>query len=223
MTTTISKSMQRLEAASVASTIAGSLVSIATQQIAYLSIPLSLTLGLHLVSYNRSKAAQRIRDTTLEQHHQALSGDLEQVKSTLGRLEKDQVELTQLYKQLQDILSYTQQIQNELQQAELYYKRGLVYRQLNQLEAALSDFNTAVSLDSSLAAAYFERATIKAARGQRQDAAADFKTAANAYFSQDDLIQYQEAKDRLQAMYDLRGDDQVSQNAVQATVAAFFS
>lgn len=70
-----------------------------------------------------------------------------------------------------------QSIQSGYNNPYAYYLRGLGYILEEQPDAALKDFNTAISLKPDFALAYHDRAGIKRERGDLQGALFDYKTA----------------------------------------------
>ena len=60
--------------------------------------------------------------------------------------------------------------------AEAYYQRGLIYRQLNEYENAIEDFTKAIELDPNHAAAYRYRGLTHAFLGNNEQAMRDYET-----------------------------------------------
>ena len=75
------------------------------------------------------------------------------------------------------VQQYTQQIQNNPNDAEAYYNRGLAYRHLNQYERAITDYTKAIQLNPNLAAVYYNRGVAYENLGQYERAIQDFSQA----------------------------------------------
>ena len=77
----------------------------------------------------------------------------------------------------EEIQQYTQQIQNNPNNAVSYLNRGLAYRHLNQYERAITDYTKAIQLNPNFAEAYYNRGKAYQALGNTASAQADFARA----------------------------------------------
>ncbi len=222
-TSSKSKLIPMLELTTVVGTVAGSLVSAATQQVVYLSVPLSLAIGLHVVNHRGLKWQQQQTSEALDFQQQQLSQQQAEMATMGQTLKKRQGKLHQTCQLLNEVADYSRKIQAAGQDSsDLYYQRGLCYQQLGNLDSARVDFDTAIVTDPSLAEAYFERGQIKVSQGYRQAALADFRASANHYFSRGDLARYQEAKEKMQSLHDTRHEEQEPESAGPVSVEVFF-
>ncbi|BAY47285.1 hypothetical protein SAMD00079811_49020 [Scytonema sp. HK-05] len=96
--------LQVVEGCSVVSCIVGSIVSVVSQQLMYVSVPLTVALSLNLI--NRSKFQQQIRQynkTTVSEMHQAINSLDQQVQT----LPTQSVDLDPVFKSLLQVQQTT--------------------------------------------------------------------------------------------------------------------
>jgi len=77
--------------------------------------------------------------------------------------------------------------------ADAYYDRGNVRRELGDKEGAIRDFNQAIKINPKNAQAYFARASLRRDLGNKKGAISDFQEAAKLFQRQGDNKLYQEA------------------------------
>jgi tetratricopeptide (TPR) repeat protein len=84
--------------------------------------------------------------------------------------------------------------------AEAYNYRGTAYFWLQQYQKALEDYQQAITLDKTLAIAYYNRAYVYLELGNKAAAIADFKQGATLSQEQGDSLSYQQALDLIQEL-----------------------
>ncbi|MEA5533542.1 tetratricopeptide repeat protein [Crocosphaera sp. XPORK-15E] len=82
--------------------------------------------------------------------------------------------------------------------AEVYNYRGTAYFWLQQYQNALEDYQQAITLDQTLAIAYYNRAYVYLELGDKAAAIADFRQGATLSQEQGDSLSYQQALDLIQ-------------------------
>ncbi|MBW4683275.1 MAG: tetratricopeptide repeat protein [Microcoleus vaginatus WJT46-NPBG5] len=102
---------------------------------------------------------------------------------------------------------FTQALQINSSYAEAYISRGNVYRKLGFYQPAIQDFTQALQLKPNDAQAYYNRAVTYSELGEKrrslddkQKALADYQKAANLFFEQGDMVNYNQAMKNLPAI-----------------------
>lgn len=78
----------------------------------------------------------------------------------------------------ENIYQYSQQIKNTPEDPKLYVNRGVQYALLGLYPDAISDYNKAVKIDSTIAEAYYNRGIAKARFAYTKGSCLDVKKAA---------------------------------------------
>lgn len=99
--------------------------------------------------------------------------------------------------------------------AKALYNRGLIWRQRGQAGQAMEDYTSALYLDPQLSEAYFARAGLLMAAGQRVFALADYDKALKYDFGQPHLVHYARA-----LIFIKRGERGAAKQALYAALKA---
>jgi tetratricopeptide (TPR) repeat protein len=223
-----------------ATTVAGSILSVVTQQIIYLSLPLSFSLVFTMLSFRqkdqqiqtsqeniselrqdisrRVQEVEKVHQESISELRQDISRHVQEIEKVCAALKNKQAKLQETDQILAEIQSYSQQIQMEPKVATLYYERGLKYQALENIQGAIADFNQAIRLDPTLAKAYYQRGLLGSILGDRKGAIEDFRTASKHFFAQGDLQHYQAAKEKSLAIHDLKSENSLQVPEVLADV-----
>jgi tetratricopeptide (TPR) repeat protein len=78
---------------------------------------------------------------------------------------------------------YSKAIANKSDSPELYFVRGRAYRQNEQYDESLRDFDKAIALKPNYAEAYSQRGVLYIGRGDQGKARADFKKSCDLGYS----------------------------------------
>ena len=217
-----------VEALSVLGSIGGSIASVVSQQVAFASIPLSLSVALNLV--NRSRLLGLINQSHQTAFTQLIQENVEtQVKlgslteqiaqvqqftTTLGQdinnlhtytqtINSGQTKTAEMVYCLREIDTCTQTIRIHPKSAKAYYNRGLTYTSLGDKEVALHDYSEAIIINASYAEAYQMRGTTRADLGNKKGAIQDLRTAAKLFLDEGDIANYQKTRDLSMSFHEL--------------------
>ena len=109
----------------------------------------------------------------------------------------------------QKLIDYTLAISQNPKDAEAYKNRGVVHKDLGELEKAIADLTRSISFNSQDAESYYNRGTVYQSQGKHEDAIADFSRAIElqndfmmAYINRS--VAYRELKEHSLAAEDLQ-------------------
>ena len=219
--------LDTVEIISAIASVGGAVASVVSHQVAFASIPLSLSVALNLA--NRKRLINEVVDTQNHltaqvqqtQENGSLIGTLsdqlkqvQQLNSYSSRAIKelgDRTEsLEQNQKQLEEMLAnlgksehLTQAIRANPNSAKFYYSQGMSHQRSGDPQPAIEDYSEAIRLHPSYAEAYHHRGMLYAEMGNKQQAVDDLRKAAKFYFEQEDLDGYQKARDLAQEIHAL--------------------
>ena len=168
-------------------------------------------------SHNSHVAKYQTDQNILSEKINKLNADFNERTQELQR-QKD--ELANKVEYLNQIESFTRAIQSSPKSAELYCQRGVSYQQMGKKERAIEDYTKAIELDPSYAVAHHNRGLVNSDLGNKKAAVEDLRKASKFYFEQGDLDNYQETRNRSQAIHELnsaskeQGSDKVLANSV---------
>jgi tetratricopeptide (TPR) repeat protein len=223
--------MDGLEVAGVVASIAGAIGAAVMQQVAFATIPLSLTAALSLANRRRwdqalSQSQQAAVAQLITQQQQQRSqmtdqgegfelkltevtGQIDGLKSELAQqceaLSAKDSDIGTALEKLWQIDRCTQSIRTNPEDAELFYQRGEIRQSLSRTEdnfLAIADYTQAIALEPTLAKAYFNRGMLRSALNERRMAGEDLRAAAKAFFDQGNMERYAEAKQLSEEIYE---------------------
>lgn len=216
-----------VETFSVIGSIGGAIASAVSQQVAFASIPLCLSVTLSLVNRkrlldsisqsNQTGVAQLIQENVQTQAKlgtlteqlaevQQLTTALEQPTSNIQNCTqslKEQTNIEKMVDHLREIETCTQTIRIKPKYANAYYNRGISYQQLGDKEGAIGDYTEAIRINSSYAEAYHARGLARAELGNKKGAIEDLREAAKLFFEKGDMANYQTARDLIKKFHEL--------------------
>ena len=217
-----------VEIVSVVGSIGGSIASVVTQQVAFASIPLSLSVTLNLLNrrqllesmqQNHESAIAQVAQENAETQAkiEILAEQLVEVKqlnTDLGQnfknlqdytqnIRKEQMKISKLVSFLREIETCEQTIRIKPSYAEAYYNKGITHQSLGDKEAAICDYTDAIRISPSYTEAYYNRGIIRAELGDKKGAVEDLREAARLFFEQGDIANYQKARDLSKKLHEL--------------------
>lgn len=138
---------------------------------------------------------------------QGLITDLSQRSSHLQHhtqlLRKGQTKISKIVGWLREIETCNQTIRSNPNSAHAYYSRGLSYQRLGVQDGAIEDYNQAIRLNSCYAEAYYARGVLSAALKDKKGAVKDLREAAELFFEEGNIINYQKARDLSKKFHEL--------------------
>ena len=219
--------LDTVEIISAIASVGGAVASVVSQQVAFASIPLSLSVALNLA--NRRRIINEVVDT-----QNRLTAKVQQTQengSSLGTLSEQLKQVQQLssyssraikevgdrtesleqnQKQLEEMLAnfgksehLAQAIEANPNSARFYFSQGLSHQRSGEPQKAIEDYSEAIRLHPSYAEAYHHRGILDAEVGNKQQAVDDLRKAAKFYFEQENLDGYQKARDLAQEIHAL--------------------
>ncbi|AFZ37114.1 Tetratricopeptide TPR_1 repeat-containing protein [Stanieria cyanosphaera PCC 7437] len=219
-----------VEIVSVVSSVGGSLLAIVLQQTALSSIPLSICVAVNLCNRNRLLKAQdtqkaiailtaQIQEnhinldqafnqiSTVEQSIANLNTDTQKLQEQDENVEQQIQQLTELVKKLEkiQILSKAMAVGGS---SEDFSELAHHCQNIGELSKARELYTEAIKHNHRNANAYQQRGVIRSELDDKQGAIQDFRMAAKLYFEQEDLENYQQAKDLCNKLYELEDSNQ---------------
>ncbi|MEO1131076.1 MAG: tetratricopeptide repeat protein [Cyanobacteria bacterium J06639_1] len=209
-----SKSNHWLDAAEILSAVGaagGTIASIVTQQIAFASVPLTLSVALNLANRKRllAQIAQNLQTSRAVQTEEfgelsaRLGRDFEQQKAFSQNLDEQHQQTVESTKCLRAIANCTQAIAANRGDDQIFYLRGVSHHRLGDLEEAIEDYSSALELNSKYAKAYFNRGIANGRVGDKRGAVQDLRAAAKYFFEDGDVDNYQKARDLSRDFHDM--------------------
>ncbi|WP_016949829.1 tetratricopeptide repeat protein [Anabaena sp. PCC 7108] len=95
------------------------------------------------------------------------------------------------------IADYTQAIQINSHDVDAYYNRGNANSDLGNYEAAIDDFSIVIKINFNYTDAYYNRGNARLGIGEKQGAIEDFQKAADLYWQEGKLAEYQDTRARI--------------------------
>jgi tetratricopeptide (TPR) repeat protein len=198
-----------MEKAMIAGAVGGTVISALTQQILFVSVPLSLATALNFADRQRMKAemASKMASTTATMASKMAS--MAETSAATNQLLMIQINKTHnlAVEGLHELQSEIENLQAQSEvmvhkQSELlgstfeegYYRRGLEYETKGEYKAAISAYSEALRLNPNYAISYMQRGLAYANLGQKQQAITDLRTATKMFFENGDLDNYHKAR-----------------------------
>lgn len=224
-----SKSTHWLDVVEIMSAVGaagGTVASIVTQQIAFASVPLTLSVALNLANRKRllAQIAQNVQTNfavMTEEFNESstrLTRDFEQQRTFSKGLDERHQQTMDAAKCLRAIANSTQAVSAGRADDQTYYLRGVSHYRLGDLEEAIEDYTSALELNSKYAKAYFNRGIANGRVGDKRGAVQDLRAAAKFFFEDGDVDNYQKARDLSRDFHDMSPlDSQVDSAPQQET------
>jgi tetratricopeptide (TPR) repeat protein len=212
-----------MEKATIAGAVGGTVISALTQQLLFVSVPLSLAAALSFADRQRMKsemasmaatsaATDQLLMIQMNKTHNLAVEKTESLAATSAAM--NQLQMIQLNKThnlaVEGLHTLQSQIENLQAQSEVmvhkqsellgstfeegYYRRGLEYETKGEYKAAISAYSEALRLNPGYAISYMQRGLAYANLGQKQQAIADLRTATKMFFENGDLDNYHKAR-----------------------------
>lgn len=194
-----------IEKATLAGAVGGTVVSALTQQMLFVSVPLSLAAVLGFmdrqrmtsqINQNHEFAVQKteflaanadaMTQIQMIQHNKTHNLAVECIDRLQSQVKALQEQAETMLRKQEELLGSTFE--------EGYYRRGLEYEAKGEFKAAISAYDEALRLNPSYAIAFMQRGLASANLGQRQQAIADLRTATKMFFESGDLENYHRAR-----------------------------
>lgn len=211
-----------VEILSVVASVGGSIASVVFQQIAFASLPLSLSVALNLVNRRQQIARLDLADRTImEQLSNAINHNQSQIQTTskeLAQLSQAKDKLSTIVEYLKKIEGYNKSIQVDAYDIDAYYQRGVNLELLGHKEAAIADYNKAIQLNNSHAYAYYNRGLLLGNLGDRKGAVDDLRAAAKFFLQNGDVGNYQKAKTLSAKFHDLFPQEETNGKSESGTI-----
>jgi Flp pilus assembly protein TadD len=212
-----------VEKAAIVGAIGGSVVSAVTQQVLFVSVPLSVAAALSFADRQRMKSALAMAAADAQTKIEVVAAEAT-AKAELVAREADtmnQIQVIQLNRTnhmamegisaLQfDVEKLKQQTEDLVQKQEAligstfeesYYRRGLEYEKKGEYKAAISAYAEALRLNPGYAIAHMQRGLAYANLGQKQQAIADLRMSTKMFFESGDLENYHKARSMSEAVH----------------------
>ena len=224
--------LEILEILSVIGSFGGSVAAVIFQQLAFASVPLSLSVALNLVNrkqlFNSVIQSQQANQNILSEQIQevqlsnnVLSTRIQDIQGQTTVVNDKQKQLIEVIGCLRNIENFNGVVQVEPNSPQSYYQRGLNHQRLGNKEAAISDYTEAIRLNQEYAPAYCSRGLVRSQQGDKQGAVKDFRTAAKFFFEQGDIENYQKSKNLNNRLYDLSSLSETNSSEVEALESLF--
>lgn len=216
-----------VEILSVVASVGGSIASVVFQQIAFASLPLSLSVVLNLVNRRQQIARLDLADRTImEQLSNAINHNQNQIQTTskeLAELSQAKDKLSTIVEYLKKIEGYNKAIQVDAHDVDAYYQRGVNLEFLGHKEAAIADYNKAIQLNNTHAYAYYNRGLLLGNLGDRKGAVDDLRAAAKFFLQNGDVGNYQKAKTLSTKFHDLFSQEDTNGKSESGTIEGLFA
>lgn len=218
------------EYGAIALSFGGSLATIAFQQVALATIPLSATALLSVchrrqISQQISCEVNNIKSTIEWQKEELIQNQSQAISNVLHKQDTEAMrvaleleqhdsridDLRSSTKYLRTVQNCTQQILNGSSLTNAYYTRGVGHHHLGDLREAVQDYSEAVTRDPRNAQAYYNRGIANLDLGDKQAAVDDLRDAAKVFFERGNIEYYTKAKELSQNMHDI-GEEQRPEN-----------
>jgi tetratricopeptide (TPR) repeat protein len=197
--------LEWMEKATIASAVGGTLISALTQQVLFVSVPLSLAAVLNFADRQRMKSSMASMAATAEAKAELIATDA----NTMNQIQVIQLNRTHHFaaegitalqievkalKEQSDVIVRKQEELIGSTFEESYYRRGLEYENKGEYKAAVSAYSEALRLNPNYATSYMQRGLAYANLDQKQQAIADLRTATKMFFESGDLENYHKAR-----------------------------
>lgn len=139
--------------------------------------------------------------TELNQLVTTLSDDSKLLQQEKESLKAEQARIQEKLQLIQDIQSLSRTISEHPNSTEAIYLRGTSYEKIGDHSQAIEDYTATISLDATKAAAYHNRGKLYNAIGQGKAAIDDLRQAAQLYFTQGDIENYELSKQLTNTIY----------------------
>lgn len=216
-----------VEIVSAVASVGGAIASVVFQQIAFASLPLSLSVALNLVNRRQQIARLDLADRTImEQLSNAISQNQNAIQTTsqeLTELSQAKDQLGTIVEYLKKIEGYNQAIQGDSKDVDAYYQRGVNLELLGHKEAAIADYNRALQLNNSHAYAYYNRGLLLGNLGDRRGAVDDLRAAAKFFLQNGDVGNYQKAKTLSAKFHELLPQEETNGKSGSGTIEGLFA
>jgi tetratricopeptide (TPR) repeat protein len=163
-----------------------------------------------LAQVNQQIQAQQTTFATLSgqfgefKHFSAnLTQETQQLKDAAKALQAQQQQFEETLVQLREMEDLSQKMCANPDTAEFYFTRGLSHERLRDKQKAIEDYTAAIDLAPNYAQAYHHRGILNNEVGHRKKAIDDLRKAAQLYFEQEDIENYEAAKDLSKELYQL--------------------
>jgi tetratricopeptide (TPR) repeat protein len=132
----------------------------------------------------------------------SLQNSITAMQASQQDLSDHQQNLGKVVEKLQKIENVSHALERNPTSANMYYQRGLSFQELDDQEAAITDFTYAIQLDPHHAQAYHQRGLIKAELGELKFAVNDLRLAAKFYFENGEIEKYHQARELAKELYE---------------------
>lgn len=116
-------------------------------------------------------------------------------------LKTEQVNIQEKLQLIQDIQSLSRTISEHPTSVESFFLRGISYEKIKDYSQAIEDYTVVISMDATKAAAYHNRGKLFKEIGQGKTAIDDLRQAAQLYFTQGDIENYELSKQLTNTIY----------------------
>ncbi|WP_299490604.1 tetratricopeptide repeat protein [Acaryochloris sp. IP29b_bin.137] len=130
----------------------------------------------------------------LNQQVSTLSNDKTLLQQEKESLKAEQVRIQEKLQLIQDIQSLSRTISEHPKSAKSIFLRGTSYEKIGDYTQAIEDYTATLRLDATNAAAYHHRGKLYKEIGQGKAAIDDLRQAAQLYFTQGDIENYELSK-----------------------------
>ncbi len=241
--------LEIIEVLAVAGSLGGTVVTIITQQLAFATVPLSLSVALNLLNRKHLLAAEaQKQQNAIAQLHsevkneshtsnllfeevheecntlrQEFTAENQELKKSTQNLYQSQNKILKMVNSLRELELWTGLIRVNNNSGDAYYNRGLVYQRLGDKEAAIVDYTKAISLNLHDPNVYQNRGLLRSAVGDKQGAVEDLRQAAKLFFEQGDMTNYQQAKEQSKKIHDPKEEEEGNNSSLDVSVDSLFS
>ena len=139
--------------------------------------------------------------TDLNQLVITLSDDSKLLQQEKESLKAEQARIQEKLQLIQDIQSLSRTISEHPNSAEAIYSRGISYEKIGDHSQAIEDYTATIRLDATKAAAYHNRGKLYNEMGQGKAAIDDLRQAAQLYFTQGEIENYELSKQLTNNIY----------------------
>ena len=194
-----------IEKAAIAGAFGGTVISALTQQILFVSVPLSVAAALSFADRQRMKSAMTTMaaDATAKTEIVARDADMMNQIQVIQLNRTNHMAMEGISALQFDVEKLQQQTESLVQKQEeligstfeeSYYRRGLEYEKKGEYKAAISAYSEALRLNPNYAIAYMQRGLAYANLDQKQQAIADLRMSTKMFFESGDLDNYHKAR-----------------------------
>lgn len=156
------------------------------------------------VEYHEASLRELPKDIAeLNQLVSSLSNDNTLLQQEKESLKAEQAHIQEKLQLIQDIQSLSRTISENPKSAKSIFLRGTSYEKIGDYTQAIDDYTATLRLDATNAAAYHNRGKLYKEIGQVKAAIDDLRQAAQLYFTQGDIENYELSKQLTNTIYQI--------------------